>query len=110
MNRLIINLTLLLLSLSASMPAWAACTHYEMRVDGLACPYCAYGIEKKLAAIDGVHNLDVDLENGLVSVDVNDGVVPVSMRGVSDSTHRLSTGLITEFYFHEDDWLSYSDR
>jgi mercuric ion binding protein len=72
---MIINTMVVLLSTSVSMVAWAACTHYEMRVDGLACPYCAYGIEKKLAAIDGVQNLDIDLENGLVSVDVSDGVV-----------------------------------
>jgi len=96
MNRLIINLILLLSSLSASMTAWTACTHYEMRVDGLACPYCAYGIEKKLAAIDGVHNLDVDLENGLVSVDVNDGVVltEAAMRQLFDDagfTYRSMT-------------------
>jgi len=75
MNRMIINTMLILLSMSVSMSAWATSTHYEIRVDGLACPYCAYGIEKKLTAIDGVKNLNVDLENGLVSVDVSDGVV-----------------------------------
>ena len=64
-----------LLGIFASMAIWAECTHYEMRVDGLACPYCAYGIEKKLTAIDGVQNIDVDLDKGLVSVDVSDGVV-----------------------------------
>ncbi len=51
----------------------AAGTQYQMRVDGLACPYCAYGIEKKLSAIDGVEKIDVDLENGLVIVNVVDG-------------------------------------
>lgn len=47
---------------------------YEMRVDGLACPYCAYGIEKKLKAINGVENLDVNLDAGIVRVDVIDGI------------------------------------
>lgn len=75
MKKLIAYTLWALLAMTASMNAWAECTHYEMRVDGLACPYCAYGIEKKLSAIDGVQNLDVDLENGLVSVDVSDGVV-----------------------------------
>ena len=49
-------------------------TQYVMRVDGLACPYCAYGIEKKLNAIDGVDKIDFDLEKGLVIVDVADGI------------------------------------
>ena len=39
----------------------------------MACPYCAYGIEKKLNAIDGVEKI-VDLNRGLVTVNVADGV------------------------------------
>jgi len=41
---------------------------YSIRVDGLACPYCAYGIEKKLNQLKGVKFLDIDLEKGIVSV------------------------------------------
>jgi len=53
--------------------AFAAGTHYEMRVDGLACPFCAYGIEKKLKAIEGTDKISVDLDKGLVSVNVIEG-------------------------------------
>jgi mercuric ion binding protein len=53
--------------------ALAAGTHYEMRVDGLACPFCAYGIEKKLKAIEGTSKINVDLDKGLVSVDTIEG-------------------------------------
>ena len=49
--------------------ASASGIEYRMRVDGLACPYCAYGIEKKLKAIDGVQKIDVNLDDGLVIVD-----------------------------------------
>jgi len=49
-------------------------TRYQMRVDGLACPYCAYGIEKHLKKIDGVEEIEVDLDNGLVIVNVANGV------------------------------------
>ncbi len=41
---------------------------FEIRADGLACPYCAYGIEKKFMAIKGVRHVDVDLKKGLVKV------------------------------------------
>ncbi len=54
--------------------AWAAGTQYIMRVDGLACPYCAYGVEKKLKEIDGTSNITVDLDKGLVKVDVKEGI------------------------------------
>jgi len=56
-----------------SAAIFAAGTEYRMRVDGLACPYCAYGIEKKLKAIEGVGKIDVDLNAGLVVVDVTEG-------------------------------------
>ncbi|HSH43754.1 MAG TPA: heavy-metal-associated domain-containing protein [Arenicellales bacterium] len=57
-----------------SLTALAAGTQYTLRVDGLACPYCAYGIEKKLKQIEGVEKIDVDLQKGLVVVDVREGV------------------------------------
>ncbi len=63
-----------LLSMIWSAAALAAGTEYRMRVDGLACPYCAYGIEKKLKAIEGVEKINVDLNAGLVIVDVAEGV------------------------------------
>ena len=66
-------ITVMVLGLGWSASALADGTRYEMRVDGLACPFCAYGIEKKLNAIDGVNEIDIDLKNGLVTVDLNEG-------------------------------------
>jgi len=65
---------MILLALAWNTAALAASTQYQMRVDGLACPYCAYGIEKKLNKIDGVEKIDIDLNKGLVIVNVADGV------------------------------------
>jgi len=48
---------------------------YVMRVDGLACPFCAYGVEKKLKRLEGVKGVDVDLDRGLVTVEVENGVI-----------------------------------
>jgi len=69
---------ILAVALAASVlppAAQAAGVRYVMRVDGLACPYCAYGVEKKLKAIEGVERVDVDLDKGLVVVDAREGVV-----------------------------------
>ncbi len=68
------KIALLVAVLIASTPALADNTQYQMRVDGLACPYCAYGIEKNLKKIDGVGKMEVDLNNGLVIVNVAEGV------------------------------------
>ena len=66
---------LLILLLSFSASTFAASRHYLMRVDGLACPYCAYGIEKKLKKISGLSNIKVDLAKGIVTVDASDGTL-----------------------------------
>ncbi|ACV26738.1 MULTISPECIES: heavy-metal-associated domain-containing protein [Kangiella] len=58
-----------------SASAFSASKHYQIRVDGLACPYCAYGIEKKLMKIDGVTHVDIDLKKGLVIVVGNETLV-----------------------------------
>ena len=63
-----------LLGMIWSSAMFAAGTEYRMRVDGLACPYCAYGVEKKLKAIEGVGKIDVDLDAGLVVVEVDEGI------------------------------------
>lgn len=65
---------LMIVAVIWSAAALADGTQYQMRVDGLACPYCAYGIEKKLKKIDGVEKFEVDLNNGLVTVNVAAGV------------------------------------
>ncbi len=36
----------------------------SIKVDGLSCPFCAYGLEKKLKKIDGAKEVFIDLEAG----------------------------------------------
>lgn len=37
-----------------------------VRVDGLSCPFCAYGLEKKLKSLNGVEKLEIKINDGLV--------------------------------------------
>lgn len=57
---------------SVAQSALAETRVYSIRVDGLACPYCAYGIEKKLNEIKGVKFMDMDLDKGIVTVETTD--------------------------------------
>jgi mercuric ion binding protein len=52
----------------------AAPPTYQLHVDGLACPLCAYGIEKKLGALEGVRGIETRIEDGTVIVTMKDGV------------------------------------
>lgn len=66
--------TVLVLSLALiSVSAFAAQQAYKLRVDGLACPFCAYGVEKKLNAIKGVAGVGVDIASGTVTVTMVEG-------------------------------------
>ena len=53
--------------------ALAAGPQYKLKVDGLACPFCAYGIEKKLSEVKGVDNVDTDIASETVTVAMKDG-------------------------------------
>lgn len=43
---------------------------YVLKVAGLACPYCSYGIEKQFKKQDGVTGLDIDIAGGRVVVHI----------------------------------------
>ncbi len=46
---------------------------YAIGVDGLSCPFCAYGIEKQLSRIAGVEIVLTDIESGTVAVTMEEG-------------------------------------
>ncbi|NOZ51615.1 MAG: heavy-metal-associated domain-containing protein [Gammaproteobacteria bacterium] len=66
---------LTVINLLWSTTLFAAGTQYNLRVDGLSCPFCAYGIEKKLIKTEGVASVTFDLEKGLIKVKVGEGVI-----------------------------------
>ncbi len=65
----------LLLAVWVGTAALAATQSYRLKVDGLACPFCAYGIEKKLGALDGVERTETNIKDGTVIVTMKDGAV-----------------------------------
>jgi len=71
--KIVRNMVMTLMLLLLLPMANAASAVYSLKVDGLACPFCAYGIEKKLSAIDGVKDIDVDIKEGQVIVTMTDG-------------------------------------
>ena len=56
-----------------SAAALAAGSVYILQADGLACPFCAYGIEKQLGRIDGVSTATTDIASGTVIVVMEEG-------------------------------------
>jgi mercuric ion binding protein len=50
--------------------AWAGADvqRVQMLVDGLACPFCAYGLEKNLRAVKGVQSVEIRMNEGLITL------------------------------------------
>ena len=46
----------------------AQVTEARVRVDGLACPFCAYGLEKKLNGISGVGKIEINVKEGTATL------------------------------------------
>lgn len=67
------RIALMLSLVLAATGAWAAGAAYRLHVDGLACPFCAYGLEKKLGAVHGVRGVDTQIKDGTVTVMMEDG-------------------------------------
>lgn len=67
MKRHLLLVVSLWLPLSAT-PANAEIVAAELRVNGLSCPFCAFGIEKKLLDVDGVQRVDVFLDDGRIAL------------------------------------------
>ena len=51
----------------------AAAGVYKFKVDGLACPFCSYGVEKQLKAIPGVSGVKVSIKTSTVTVTMKRG-------------------------------------
>ena len=89
----IIQTAVFALVLLLPVAAFAAPAQYQLRVDGLACPFCAYGIEKELTKTDGVERIDIDINAGIVTVTMADGATMTetqAARIVKDAGFTLS--------------------
>ncbi len=65
-------LTVWVTAAAAQEPAQST---YQIQVNGLSCPFCAYGIEKQVTAIEGVDEIALDLKAGLLTVTMEEGAV-----------------------------------
>ena len=43
--------------------------HFTVQVDGLGCPFCAYGLEKKFKELKGIKRVAIDMETGVMNFD-----------------------------------------
>jgi mercuric ion binding protein len=85
---------ILIASVAWSGAAPAASHVYKIFVDGLACPFCAYGVEKNVLNLDGVDTLDININGGFITVVMQAGKVldeTKAAKAVADAGFTLRT-------------------
>jgi periplasmic mercuric ion binding protein len=60
---------------------------YKLGVDGLACPFCVYGIEKQLDKLDGIERMETDLQDGKIVLEMGEGAT-LNEESVRDAVTR----------------------
>jgi len=71
LKKLISVLGFFITTLIFFQPAFAQINSVEMQVDGMTCPFCVYGIEKKLEAVGEVRDVSSNLKTGIGDINLN---------------------------------------
>ena len=94
----LVALAALLLLISAPSLSNAEVLEGELEVSGMACPFCAFGIEKKLRAVPGVSEVTILLDEGRIQLAFwpENDAVPDDIEGaVEKAGFKLSTLRLT---------------
>lgn len=67
-NSIIIILSLFLFGIHINVQAQSkTMDEFTVQVDGLGCPFCAYGLEKKFKELKGIKNVKIEMETGIMN-------------------------------------------
>lgn len=44
----------------------------EVTILGMVCPFCSYGVQQKMKRLEGIVDLDIDLDKGLATITMAD--------------------------------------
>ena len=78
---------------SSGGPAGAEILTADLRVNGMSCPFCAFGIEKKLRAVDGAQEVTTLFDEGILKLTLapdNKATIQDLAKAVKDSGFKLS--------------------
>ncbi len=78
--------------LAAAVDSMLRGASVTLRVDGLSCPFCAYGLEKRLREIEAFDDLLIRVSDGLVQIRVKEGHA-LTDEGLRDAVGRAGFSL-----------------
>ncbi len=65
MKKSIIITFVILMATMFGATAQGKMDNFEVKVDGLGCPFCAYGLEKKFKELKGIEDVKIEIETGI---------------------------------------------
>ena len=86
---------------------------YDIRVDGITCPFCVATSERALKKIEGVHSVGSNLETGTIFVCADSQVVFTDSqlkqlfldKGFTYRSFEKTSGCSTDGHKHDDEKL-----
>ena len=69
-GRTIAILAVILLCKVAQAQTSTEWVYVKLEVDGLSCPFCAYGLEKKLKKIPGAEDIYISIKEGFATLKI----------------------------------------
>lgn len=78
----------------------------QVKILGMSCPFCAYGVEQKLKKLDGVEQLTVELESGIATLTMEAGA-DVSNRTLKETVEDAGfepAAIARSFASEHEDW------
>lgn len=79
--------TAMLLAAWAPSPVESQVRQATVDVAGMACPFCAYGLEKRLRKVEGVDTVEVELKEGRATLNVGEGS-SIDLPAVVEAVHE----------------------
>lgn len=70
LSLLILLVSMMFATHSASAQEAGTVTYVKIQVDGLSCPFCAYGLEKNLKKVEGSKDVLINVEDGYTTFNV----------------------------------------
>lgn len=70
-----------------ALEAFAEIKNTAVKVEGLTCPFCAFGLEKKLAQVAGATESSADLKTGTVNLNFAEKAV-ISVHTLSEAVRQ----------------------
>ena len=69
-NIIVVILSVFLFGINNNMNAQSkTMDEFTVQVEGLGCPFCAYGLEKKFKELKGIKKVKIEMETGIMNFD-----------------------------------------